>query len=171
MMKFTLINLLWIATSFFSSREECTIPNKVLKEAGRQFGGPVEVHYLNLPEYNEAVSNQLNTYDCLFELTRSGETHGYLIKTRAKGRFDYFDYVIIFSSEGQVLEVVVTRYRSDHGAGICQRNWLKQFVGYNGEGLQLGKDIDGVTGGTISAASIIADIQRCHRLLGKIINH
>ena len=84
------------------------------------------------------------------------------------GRFEYFDYIVVFSPENKLLGVSVIQYRSDHGAGICQRNWLKQFKGYKGDRLEIGKDIDGVTGGTISASSMVSDIQRCHKLMKMI---
>ena len=90
---------------------------------------------------------------------------GYLLSTRAMGRYDHFDYVIAFAPDLRVLDVIVTTYRSSHGAAICQKKWLSQFAGYSGEELTLGKDIDSISGATISAGSMVKDMERCHRLM------
>ena len=111
------------------------------------------------------LDDHLHAGDCLFKIHRDGSTEGYLLSTSAKGRYDYFDYSILYSKELEVLSVVVSVYRSTHGAGICQKKWLSQFEGYQGGPLRLGSDIDGVSGGTLSAASIIEDMQRCHLLI------
>ena len=104
----------------------------------------------------------LHPCDCLYIIKIAGEIKGYLFSTRAKGRFDYFDYSIIYAGDLSVLEVFVTVYRSTHGAAICQKKWLSQFKGYRGDPLKLGSDIDAVSGGTLSATSLVSDIQRCH---------
>lgn len=92
----------------------------------------------------------------------------YLVSTRARGRYDYFDYYAVFSPDLEVVEVRVTVYRSSHGAGICQKKWLDQFTGYQGGTLEMGQDIDALSGATISAGSITKDIQDCHSLLKEI---
>ena len=56
-----------------------------------------------------------------------------------------------------------------HGAGIVQKKWLKQFVGYQGESIELGVDIDAVTGGTLSSEALVEDIQRCYKLMAELV--
>jgi len=143
----------------------CDISTREHKEVGRHFEGSIDLVPMPWPGDLEADTVHRHSGDCLYGVTESGTESGYVIKTRAMGRFEAFDYLVVFSPEAQVLGVAVTRYRSDHGAGICQRGWLKQFKGYRGGELQLGKDIDGVSGGTVSASSLVKDLQRCHRLM------
>jgi Na+-translocating ferredoxin:NAD+ oxidoreductase RnfG subunit len=152
----------------FDVQTECTLSRKILKGVHRIYDVPLEFQRLDPAEYQNLLTGDLREYDCLYLMKNAGETTGYLIVTRAKGRFDYFDYIVIFSPEKEVKGVSVIEYRSDHGAGICQKGWLKQFEGYQGGNLQVGKNIDGVSGGTISANSIVSDIQRCHHLIGLI---
>ena len=103
--------------------------------------------------------------DLLFEITEENENRGYVLSTEAKGRYDYFDYTVYYSKELVVKGLIVTVYRSTHGAAICQRKWLSQFKGYDGEKLTLGKEIDAISGATFSAESVVQDIQRCYSLM------
>jgi len=48
---------------------------------------------------------------------------------------------------------------------ICSKNWLKQFIGYQGNPLRYKADIDGISGATISANSITSDIQDVHKYM------
>lgn len=83
---------------------------------------------------------------------------GYLILASSKGRYDYFDYMILASRAGMVEKVEILVYRSDHGSEICSKSWLKQFTGNSGEPLEYGKDIDALSGATFSASSLTGDI-------------
>ena len=167
-MKIIALLILGSFVSGLDAQDDCPLSRKVYKELDRVFDQSVTTDPFQITEDAKGLDDYLYDYDCLFELSSAGERIGFLIKTKALGRFEYFDYIVVFSPEKQVLGVSVIQYRSDHGAGICQRNWLKQFKGYNGERLEIGKDIDGVSGGTISAASLASDIQRCHQLLSLI---
>lgn len=93
---------------------------------------------------------------------------GYVFSTHAKGRFDNYDYSVIFSNDLSVVGVLVTTYRSSHGAGICSKGWLKQFRGYRGEELELGKEIDSISGATLSASAMVAGMRRCHLVMVKL---
>ncbi len=76
-------------------------------------------------------------------------------------RFDseYFDYFILFNKNGQVEEVKVFNYEATHGYEITSRGWLRQFEGYKGEKeLQVSKNIDAISGATISVHAITDDI-------------
>jgi len=84
--------------------------------------------------------------------------------------YEFFDYFIIFNSEGGVELVKVFKYEASHGHEITAKRWLKQFRNYSGEhDLRVGKEIDGITGATTSSITITYDIQeRTKRLRGAI---
>ncbi|MGM0612260.1 MAG: FMN-binding protein [Bacteroidota bacterium] len=74
---------------------------------------------------------------------------------------DYFDYFILFSTKGKVLKVNVYNYQSSHGYQITARSWLKQFINYKGEKkLKAGRDVDTISGATISANAITEAVSR-----------
>lgn len=147
---------------------DCKLHKKEAKAIASLFG---ENHGIVLenPSFLDSSTNEyLHPGDCIYRITEQEELRGYLLSTSAKGRYDHFDYSVIFSKEKIILKVVVTVYRSTHGAAICQKKWLSQFEGYNGGALALGPDIDAVSGGTISATSMVKDIQRCYLLISSI---
>jgi len=74
--------------------------------------------------------------------------------------FEYFDYFFVTDTLGKVLNVKVYNYRATHGHEIMSRGWLRQFIGYSGkEKLLYGKDIEAISGATVSVNAIIEDIQ------------
>ena len=128
----------------------------------------------------------------LSELSVAGEKVGYLLLRRGYGcqiggcgtgsygegatcsadgvTYETFDYVAYFDTSLQVLKMNVVDYPGDYGYEICSKNWLKQFIGYEGEEIRYKKDIDGISGATISASSITSDIQEVHNYLEQLLN-
>lgn len=77
---------------------------------------------------------------------------------------EFFDYFILFDRSGKVLQVRVFNYQATHGHGITSRGWLRQFNGYNGsKKLEPGKNIDAISGATISVRSITFDVEEKSR--------
>jgi len=111
------------------------------------------------------ITESLQDGDRAFLLRHQDLVVGYLLSTRAMGRYEYFDYLLAFGPDFSVLGLTVTIYRSSHGAAICQKKWLSQFEAYAGEELTLGKDIDAVAGATISATALVKDMKRCYQLM------
>jgi len=84
--------------------------------------------------------------------------------------FEYFDYYILYDHEGHVTRVKVFNYMATKGQEITARGWLKQFSGYDGEAnLRVGKEIDGISGATISVYAITADLEKKTQLLQRWI--
>jgi len=135
------------AQSSYSGEVEC-LPLSMLPDSGLQCSQPGDRIYLVREDQNDVA---------------------YLLSTRALGRYDYFDYASLWTQEAVLKKVVILTYRSTHGAAICQKRWLAQFENYQGEELQLGKNVDAVSGGTISASALIKDLERSHRLMQLLI--
>jgi hypothetical protein len=72
---------------------------------------------------------------------------------------EYFDYYALLNTQYGILEVKVYNYASTHGQEICSKAWLKQFKGYDGsKRLRYGKDIDAISGATVSGMALTEDI-------------
>jgi hypothetical protein len=83
---------------------------------------------------------------------------------------EYFDYAIIFSPDFRVNAVKIYNYQASHGHGIAAAGWLRQFEGFgSGNRLEVGKNIDAISGATISAMAITSDIQLKTQLLEEAI--
>lgn len=79
---------------------------------------------------------------------------------------EYFDYLVVFDADPSVQMVKVYNYQATHGQEISVKGWLKQFIGYDGsQSLKVGKDIDAISGATVSVFAINQDIQEKTRLL------
>ena len=157
------------SASPLQAQGECKPHRQEIKAIHKSFGESVEI----VPILSETgVLSESEFYhpgDCIYRITNKDNVSGYLLSTRAKGRYDFFDYSVIFTEDIAVQQVFVTVYRSTHGAAICQKKWLGQFEGYRGETLELGSDIDAVSGATFSASSLVMDIQRTYLLLSSQI--
>ena len=80
--------------------------------------------------------------------------------------FEYFDYFIIFDESLIVKKIRVYNYQATHGHEVGGKGWLKQFIGYDGkEKLEYGKNIDSISGATISANAITYNVQESCRYL------
>jgi hypothetical protein len=79
---------------------------------------------------------------------------------------EYFDYFIFFDSSKTVKLVEVYNYEATHGYEITAKGWLKQFIGLTeNDTLVVNKDIDGISGATVSVFAITGDVQVKTRLL------
>jgi len=83
---------------------------------------------------------------------------------------EYFDYLILFDSTCTVRLVKIYNYQATHGQEITAKSWLKQFIGYNGDAeLTAGKNVDAISGATISVNAINTDIEYRTGLLKQAI--
>jgi len=87
------------------------------------------------------------------------------------GESEYFDYMVCYSSIGEVILVKIFNYQASHGYEVTAKGWLKQFIGYNTEqDLEVGGNIDSISGATISVNGITADIEDKTALLRSFLN-
>ena len=138
------------------------------KEIARIFGKETISEQVDLTPYRLLLTGLLKEADQLFRMGEKGNTAGYMLRTSARGRYENFDYTIFFSAGLSIRSVKVTIYRSSYGAAICHKKWLGQFEGYEGGELILGREIDAISGASISAQSMVEDIQRCHDLMCRL---
>jgi len=81
---------------------------------------------------------------------------------------EYFDYYALLNSQYSILEIKVYNYSATHGQEICSKAWLKQFKGYDGsKNLRYGKDIDAISGATISGIAITEDVGTAVKMIRK----
>lgn len=90
-------------------------------------------------------------------------------KTQANFESEYFEYCILFDSEKTVKQVEVFNYQATHGYEITAKGWLKQFIGFSGkDSLEVNKNIDGISGATISVFAITNDVEEKTKMLKSI---
>jgi len=83
---------------------------------------------------------------------------------------EYFEYLILYDSDKTVKMVEVYNYAATHGYEITAKGWLKQFAGFSGnDTLEVNKNIDAISGATISVFAITNDVQLKTKIL-KLMN-
>ena len=121
-------------------------------------GKEVAIENIDLMEMSSAYFLEKRGNFTAYKLKLDGIPSGYVFFTKAKGRFDFFEYMVILSEQGSVQKVKVLQYISEHGGEIRSSKWLDQFCGYTSGPLVYGKDIQALSGATISAGAITKDI-------------
>lgn len=82
---------------------------------------------------------------------------------------EYFDYFVVFDTNLSVQQVKVYNYQATHGQEVTNKGWLKQFQGFDGSrSLTVGKNVDAISGATVSVHAITNDIQEKTLLLKRI---
>lgn len=177
------ISALWIFLISFSETSQIRIPyNKILKTINKQIGTqgfqlqPVEG--ITEPySQSKIFSIQSDTYIAGYvyvSRVNSCRAGGCSIMPddMAALEFEYFDYFFITDSTGHVLNVKVFNYQATHGHQVMSKGWLKQFIGFSGnQSLNYGKDIQAISGATISAQTLISDIEKAGELIQSLVNN
>lgn len=85
------------------------------------------------------------------------------------GESEYFDYFVLFDKSKTVQLVKVFNYQATHGHEVTAKGWLKQFVGHQeSETLKVDKNIDSISGATISVYAITQDVEMITKVLASI---
>ena len=122
------------------------------------------------PVDTDPNSNYYSEFDTVFSLqAESGDQIGFMIVSSAKGRFDLFDFVVLYDLDLQIIGLRVLTYRSEYGSQVSSRGWLKQFTGPPPTtGFKYGQNIDAISGATFSAVSFTAQMNRLNLLIAEL---
>jgi len=91
----------------------------------------------------------------------NGQTVGYAFEDTVLGKWGPIHYLAGLNTDGQVKEVVILAYDEIRGRPVAKPRFLRQ---YKGKGLpapvKLQRDIDGISGATISSRSLTDGIRK-----------
>ncbi len=80
--------------------------------------------------------------------------------------FEYFDYIIAFNKDKQIINIKVYNYQATHGQEITAKSWLKQFIHKENQvAFSVNKNIDAISGATISVYAITNDVNMINEYL------
>ena len=157
----SILIILWVATTTMATYSY--LPHYLTKKMNRHlakiFGK--EVKYKEI-----CIADSLAIGHQVFEVTIADTVSGYSMITRALGckiggcdkpnkdtiSFEEFFFLTAFDKQKNIKKVRVLEYTSDHGYQIANKGWLKQFE--KAKTFTVGKNIDGISGATISVKSI-----------------
>ncbi len=160
-MKKTSIVIL-ISVVFFSfdlSKSTIKKIDKALEELWK--GKSIDKKSISLSlEQTKKLSFKLEN-DALYKVFIDSKIGAYLFLSHGKGKMNKFDYMLVYRPNLSILKVKLLVYREEYGGEIGSKRWLKQFIGKSDpEKMKFGRDIQGISGATISARSISADIKK-----------
>lgn len=95
---------------------------------------------------------------------------GYAVIDDERGQHEPITFAVKFSPEGVVERHEVMVYREKYGEEIVDSRFRVQFVGKTGKDpLRAGRDIDVVTGATISSRSMAVGVRRAIALVEELV--
>jgi hypothetical protein len=86
---------------------------------------------------------------------------GYFFVDAVIGKHELITYAVALSSEGKVRQVEILEYREAYGGEVRSERWLAQFIGRRyGDPVHLGRDIQNISGATMSSEHITDGVRR-----------
>jgi Na+-translocating ferredoxin:NAD+ oxidoreductase RnfG subunit len=84
---------------------------------------------------------------------------GKLYFRRLRPKAETFTYFVALDENGEIIKLQITDYPSSYGRKITQRSWVDKFTGKKPGAQNFGKDVDAISGGTLSVRALINDLK------------
>jgi len=131
----------------------------------------VKIHENISTIFNSSTYTINSTSDNFYSISESEKIIGYLIVQSEFSKYKKFDYFIIYNNFTEILKVEILNYRESHGFEICNKRWLKQFIGNNSASeFEFNSKVDAISGATISVNSLKTSIFKQTQTLKRILN-
>ncbi len=105
-----------------------------------------------------------------FVAQTSDRVDGYALFDEERGQHEMISFGTFFDAQGRVTRVEVMAYREPYGDGIRAARFREQLVGRTADsGFRVGRDIDSISGSTISARSMCIAVERATVLLEEMV--
>ena len=86
---------------------------------------------------------------------------GYFFVDAVIGKHDLITYAVALGTDGSVRQVEILEYREAYGGEVRNAHWRGQFVGrHHGDAVQTGRDIQNISGATLSCTHVTDGIRR-----------
>ena len=96
-----------------------------------------------------------------WNISNNDTTIAYALMDNVLGKSMPITFLVILNNEGDILASEVIKYREAYGSEVGNKNWLAQFTHFNDTtDFKIGKNIDGISGATISVNSLSKGIQK-----------
>ena len=153
----------------FASFLMASIRDNAEKFINSAYGKDVQVNFIKwLPNqerkiYLEKKSRLRFMFDHIYiwEITRSDTLIGIAILDNVLGKSLPITFLSCFNFDGKLIRAHIVKYREDYGYEVGNKRWLNQFIGLGvNSDFIIGKNIDGISGATISVNSVTRGINR-----------
>lgn len=94
---------------------------------------------------------------------------GYAFEDTVKGKWGPIHYLVGFNTQGIIVQVIILDYQEIRGRPIAKKRFLRQYQGKGiADPLELQKDVDGISGATISSRSLTDGIRKLVHIFKEI---
>jgi len=101
----------------------------------------------------------------------SGQTVGYAFEDTVAGKWGPIHYLVGLDANGVVSQIMILDYEEDRGRPIAKKRFLRQYKGKKREHpVRLKKDINGISGATISSRSLTDGVRKLLHIFEEIRN-
>ena len=106
-----------------------------------------------------------------WNITKGDSTMAYAFLDNVIGKSMPITFLVILNMNGNIINTNVIKYREAYGGEVGNTGWLQQFYTRNNNSrYKIGKDIDGISGATISVKSMTKGLQKITALYPLIKN-
>jgi Na+-translocating ferredoxin:NAD+ oxidoreductase RnfG subunit len=122
---------------------------------------------LNSPDISD---KEIMNADGKWFAVKEGEAIlGWLMADRIWGRYHEFEYAMIVDTSGSIINISVLSYPASHGNAVTGKKWLSSFNGFSPRQIPVyGRDVDALSGATISGTHLSESIANSLRILHKL---
>ena len=86
---------------------------------------------------------------------------GYFFVDAVIGKHDLITYAVALTAQGRVRQTEILEYREAYGGEVRNAHWRAQFTGrQHGDPVQIGRDIQNISGATLSCEHVTDGIRR-----------
>jgi len=129
---------------------------------------PAATDIAELPRGPDAETSMRPGKSLVSEVRGPVSLLGYLVETQVTGRSGPFGIAVLLDERLTVKRTLVTSYPWTHGRDVSRRSFARQFEGKGPEDvIEIGRDIDAVTGATISCRAMAQGVREAVKLLAK----
>ena len=132
-----------------------------------QMDAKIEIHTLKLEKKIKSkiqvLSKQKFYRDKLYywKISENDSTIAYAFIDNVIGKSMPITFMVILGINGNIIKTTIIKYREAYGSEIKNLGWLAQFNNRNNQSSYIvDKDIDGISGATISVNSISKGINK-----------
>lgn len=147
-MRQAVLALLLLAALTGGARAQEAPPKKVLASMARIFGAGVRAESLSVAG------------GPVLKIGVAGALRGYAVIRNVKGKDQPITYLVAVDTTLTLLDVDILAYREPYGGEVAYEPWRRQFRGHHpGDTLQVGREIRGISGATISVNAVTAGVR------------
>jgi Na+-translocating ferredoxin:NAD+ oxidoreductase RnfG subunit len=105
----------------------------------------------------------------IYKIHSAKKLKGIAVLDNVYGKSMPITFLVIFDPDGKIISSNIVKYREPYGGAVTNKGWNQKFEGKNASsGFVVGKDVDAISGATISVNSVAKGINKLALLIEEI---